>query len=375
MTNTEFMRPKLIGERFEGKAIPLEFLKDFAVLEEMIIEVAKHEFREDHPDRKRTPRGFAEGVTLKLTGIEGGSAIPVIDLFVDTTTRMQQENQKYCEKARDLIISAVAAAENGDTITKYLSGKLLGYFNRMGQSLREGEAMEFVTPSIPVAAKLNRETRLRLVNASASTREIAEETEVRGLIPEVDQDNRRFELQLPGGNKIKAPINPQHRDAILEVFNGYRDEKKALIQGVVVMNLREKLIRFDSVEHVSALEILDIAARIDDLRFLEDGWFEGTGKAPSKEGLDWLETFLKTHYPDETVLPRLYPSPEGDIRAEWWDDQWALSLDIHFANRHGTWHELNLKTDEDEMLDLNLEDEKDWSWLIRRLDKCLGKAT
>ena len=39
MSEPEFMRPRLTGIRFEGKAIPLEFLKDLAVLEEMIINV------------------------------------------------------------------------------------------------------------------------------------------------------------------------------------------------------------------------------------------------------------------------------------------------------------------------------------------------
>ena len=35
-----FLSPRLVGERFVGHAIPLELLKDLAVVEEMIIEVA-----------------------------------------------------------------------------------------------------------------------------------------------------------------------------------------------------------------------------------------------------------------------------------------------------------------------------------------------
>ena len=81
--NTEpFLRPRLTGRRFEGHAIPLEFLKDLAVLEEMIVEVAKWRFLEKNPDRTRSPRGFTKGIELKLTGVEDGSAIAVISLVV-----------------------------------------------------------------------------------------------------------------------------------------------------------------------------------------------------------------------------------------------------------------------------------------------------
>ncbi len=42
MTTIEFMRPRFQGARFEGRCIPLEVLRDLAVLEEMVIEVVGH---------------------------------------------------------------------------------------------------------------------------------------------------------------------------------------------------------------------------------------------------------------------------------------------------------------------------------------------
>ena len=375
MSEHEFMRPRLTGSRFEGKAIPLEFLKDLAVLEEMIVEVAKTEFLKDHPDRKRSPRGFTNGIELKLTGIEDGSAVPVISLVTASPTLFPPVNQKYFEKARNLIVSAIAAAEKGEGITDYLPEKWLSYFDRMGRSLREGEAMEFGPRSGPAPARLDREIRRRLVYASASAREIAEETAVRGLVPEADQDNMRFELQLPDGKKVAAPIAPQHRDTILEVFDGYQAGRKVLIQGVGVVNRGGKLVRFDSIEHINALDPLDIGARLDEIRLLKDGWLEGEGKAPPADGVDWLERTCDLHYPDETVLPHLYPTPEGDIRAEWSNDRWNLSLDIHLADKRGTWHGLDLETDDEETRELGLEDDNAWAWLVEKLETTLGKAS
>lgn len=53
MTSEPFLKPRLTGPRFEGGAIPLEVLADFAVLSEMIIEVVKWKYRKDNPTRKR----------------------------------------------------------------------------------------------------------------------------------------------------------------------------------------------------------------------------------------------------------------------------------------------------------------------------------
>lgn len=371
----EFMRPRFIGKRFEGKSIPLEILKDLAVLEEMIVEVAKNEFLKDHSDRKRSPRGFTDGIELKLTGIEDGSAIPVISLAPNPTTLFPSEARRYFEMARDSIISAIQAAEQGGEVTDHLPERLLSYFNRMGRSLREEEIMELGTPSNPASAKLTRETRRRLVYASTLAQEITEETTIRGLIPEADQDDMRFELQLPDGKKVSAPIALQHRDTILEVFNGYQSKQKVLVQGVGVMNRGGRLIRFDSIEHINILDPLDVGARLDELRLLKDGWLEGESKAPSAEGIDWLEKAFDFHYPDETELPHLYPSPEGGISAEWSNERWDLSLDINLTDKCGTWHGLDLETDDDETHSLNLERNEDWTWLVEKINGKLGRVT
>ena len=50
----------------------------------MIVDVAKWKFFQTNPNRERTPRGFTEGIELKLTGMEEGSAIPIISLCLST---------------------------------------------------------------------------------------------------------------------------------------------------------------------------------------------------------------------------------------------------------------------------------------------------
>ena len=377
MTTQPFLRPRLTGARFEGGAVPLEFLKDLAVLEEMIVEVAKSEFFKDHPKRQRSPRGFTEGIELKLTGIEAGSATPVISLDVTPVTlfRLPPENQEYFERARDSIVNAIDAAEQNRPITDHLPEESLGYFDRFGRSLREGEAIEFVTPGRERRTRFTRETRRRLLLASSRMKELTDETSVRGSVPEADQDNMTFEIQLIEGRRVKAPLDPQHFDTILEAFNNYQNGTRVLLQGIGRFNRNERLLRFDSIEHVTILDPLDISSRIEELRLLKDGWLEGSGKGLSPEGLEWLAKSFSQQFPDDLPLPHLYPMAKGGVQAEWTLGPAEVTLEIDLETRQGDWHLLNTETDAEDSRMLELEEADDWRWFTEEIQRLGGGSS
>lgn len=372
MTTIPFLRPRLTGARFDGHAIPLEFLKDLAVLEEMIAEVAKSAFQTDHPNRKRSPRGFSEGIAMKLTGIEDGSAIPVISLVVASMTLFPPNNQTYFERARDSVIGAISAAEHNLTITDYLPEKTLGYFDRIGRSLRDGEAMEFERPDGLGKTRLTKETRRRLVLASSNLKELTDETTVRGSVPEADQDDMTFELQLLDGRKVKAPIAAQHLDTVLGAFNGYRSGVRILLQGIGLFSRSERLLGFDSIEHASLLDPQDVLSRLDELRQMQDGWLEGRGVALSARGIDWLGEAFSRNYPDELPLPFVYPTEEGGIRLEWAIEPFDVSLDIDLVGHTAGWHALNAQVDAEEEKVIDLSREEAWRWVANQIEAMAG---
>ena len=262
-------------------------------------------------------------------------------------------------------------------------------FGKFGRSLRDDEAIEFTTPSRDTRAKLTKKAWLRLVHASSEGDRLAEETSsraieyesaptipfkalteeaaVRGTVPEADQGHRTFEIQLIDGQKVKAPIPPQHLDTILEALRGYKSGARVLLHGIGRFNRARHLLRFDSIKDVSLLDPLDIAARLDELRLLKDGWLEGGGRALSHKGLDWLSRSFNQHYPEDLPLPYLFPTEEGDVEAEWRLGQKEVSLEIELDNHFGEWHTLDMETNAVSERTLNVNDASNWKWLVEQI--------
>lgn len=402
MNTQPFLCPRLTGARFEGHAIPLEFLKDLAVLEEMIVEGAKAEFLREHRGRQRVPQGFTTGIELKLTGIEEGSAALAISLDAVPDPEFSRQYQTYfnrrdaiiCfERARDAIVGAIGAAEQNQSFADYLPKKILRYFGKFGRSLRDDEAIEFTSPTHDIPTKLTKKSRQRLVLASSEDNrptgrtsffsiirsdaaqeirwfeELTKDIAVRGTVPEADQDKMTFEIQLIARQKVKAPIPLQHLGTILEAFSGYKNGVRVLLQGIGRFNRAKRLLSFDSIEQVSILNPLDISAQLDELRLMKNGWLEGEGLAPPREGLDWLSQVFDDHYPENLPLPYLYPTEEGGVQAEWSFKQNEVSLRIDLGNHAGGWHALNMETDADDSCTLDLDNVEDWNWIGTQIQR------
>ncbi|MBF0611885.1 MAG: hypothetical protein HQL55_12265, partial [Magnetococcales bacterium] len=326
----------------------------------------------EHPGRQRSPRGFTDGISLKLTGIGEGSAVPQVSLFVDTGGISQPslfppENQVYLEQAKERICNAINAAANDENITACLPESLLGYFDPLGRGLRDGEWIEFDPGNVQRPARLDRSTRRKLIFASSQTQELTEEIGLRGSVPEADQERMTFTLQMLSGPRVNAPIVSQHQDAIIQAFNGYRKGTRILIQGVGRYNRSNRLQKIDEIEHVSILDPLDVSARLEEFRSLRDGWLDSKGRAPRKDGLDWLADAFDRHYPEDLPLPYLYPTGEGGIQAEWTLGEHEISLEVNLEAKRAEWQDLNMTTDEEQDKDLNLTEAGDWNWMVEQI--------
>lgn len=346
-----------MGRRFDKHSLPLDMLKDFAALEEMLVEVAKRRYLSANPDRVRSPKGFAKGLELHLVAVEEGSAIPVIALMFSTL--FPPADADYFEQAKEQIVEAIAAAEQGQPPD--LPPELLRYFDRFGRGLREGEAMEFDRQT-GQKASLTPDTRERLLRASQAE-QWTEEVTLKGRIPEVDQADHSFELELRDGAKLKAPLLDLYLDTVLNTTGGYRDGVLVAVKGVIQRDRADRCKGFESVEHITQLDPLDIETRIEELAQLRNGWLDGKGQAPERSALERLVQAFDEHYAPDLPLPYLYPTAEGGVQAEWTLPLWEVSLEIDLPTLAAHYQALHLKTGESRDLDLTLSGEDSAGWM------------
>ena len=377
MPSVEFWRPRLLGARFAESQIPLQVLSDLTALREMLIDVAKWRYLSENPDRQRAPRGFANKIDLKLAGIGDGSAVPIINLTTDEPVMpgIPLPHQHFLEQARDDIAMAVATeAGNGHVPNHaHLPTRFLAYFNRIGRSLREGETLELPRANGSPPALLTTETRQRLLQRS-TVREITRELTLRGTVPEADHERMTFELQQVNGGRVAGSIPEEHYDVIIEAFNGYPNGVKILVNGIGRYDRQGHLSGLDSIDQVTLLDQLDVSARLDELKEMQDGWLDDVGVAPSRQGLDWLSASFESHFPDDLPLPHLYPTPEGGIEAQWFLETNSVILEIHLHNHQGDWLRFAKDDDDDEdSRTLNLDDVEAWQQLTEEIRRLAGE--
>ena len=365
MESEEYLKPKLVGGRFEGHAIPLDFLRDLSALNDIIMEGARAAYFKQNPDRKRLPNGFAGDFILSLSGVEPGSAIPTITLFFTMIGLMPAPTVEFVHQARENLISGVRAAAEDRPPTDYLSPAALTKFKNFGERLRDGEAIEFDDHGTPV--RFTKEVRRKLLLSAPGVEEVTEEIQLRGLVWRTDQKERVFVIKLADGTEVSGPMAGDHYDNIIEATKDYRKGAKIFLQGIGTRNRQGKLIRIDSIENSSVLEPLDIHARLEELRLLKQGWLDGEGEPFDPAGMDWVESSVRDYYTPGTPLPSIFPSPDGQLVFQWRTANASATLEIDLGGRTGYWHVLNLKTKADSDEDLDLGAAAGWNRLVERL--------
>jgi len=361
-------KPELIGDRFADHQVPLEVLKDFAAFEELLMEVAKREYLEDHPDRLRIPKGFTKGVELRLAAIDDGSAI--LTLVVAGGLALM-DTSDYIARAHDKIVDTIANISDGGA--PGLPPELLRYFDRFGRSLLEGESITFHRAQ-GGQSSLTPEVREQLLRASEAE-EWTEETLLKGRVSATFMANGEFELELANGAKLRAPLEHQHHGTVIEAMTEYGHGRTLAVKGVVRKNRNGHLKKFDSIEHVNLLHPLDVETRLEELGTLKDRWLNGKGIAPDRARLKALAENFDKNFDAALPLPHLYPTTEGGVLAEWTLGNWSVSLEIEIGTQTAQYEALHLVSDETSEFTLNLSELAGWTSLndeLRQLTVPVG---
>lgn len=321
-----FIQPRFDGPRYESHTLPVSAAKDLAAYEELVLELAKHLYREKHSDRKKVPKGFAEGFSLHLEKIDEGSAKPTLIAMLAATGTLGFATPLpvELEEARDLI-NRVIATEDGEPFPHEFPKDLYSYFNRIGRSLEEGERIEWAPGNPRNTAALTPVRRKRLLLAHRETYEA--EVEVIGQVEELDSKKSTGVLRTPANEAITVSYDdPFFAD--LKAALG-EDHVAVRLSGVGVFDVNERLTALKEIEQIEILPHFALTCEIEKLAQLSDGWLEGGGTAPKAADLEWLSGEMADQFP-VIDYPSVVPTEEGNVVFEWIRPQARIELEVNF---------------------------------------------
>lgn len=356
----EFVRVRFAGGRFDSHTIPFDVLPDLAAYRELIVEVAKHLYRQRNPDRQRVPKGFVESFQLGLADVvRGNSATALGRRFSPPAEQDAQADLgfplhfEYFEASRNLIDEVIVAANDGQAIPGDLPSDLLKRFNRFGQSLKTGEHTEISHVGVnPV--RYDGTTRKRIVLSANPTYEdnLDQRFTITGgdlhtnTIHVVGEGGEHYDFRVDSVELCEKAIS-RRRHQVRVVGLGSFDRQDRLFK---IVSHRELIFTDDEPRRASD-------ERLDEIARATAGWFDDNNPAPNIHAVETMRLFVNMAISEAGVpAPYLYPLPEGGVTAEWTRGDWEISATVDAESHQIELHGLNTDTDAEvesvvEMLD------------------------
>jgi hypothetical protein len=320
-----FIQPRFVGARFEEHTLPISAAKDLAAYEELVLELAKHLFRERYKAR-RLPKGFANDFSLHISEIDPGSAKPkLVAMMIGAQLSLSLPAE--ITEAKELI-NAVISTAVGTPLPPRFPKDFYSYFNRIGRSLKDGEKIEW-TPDLEEKTTLTPDGRIRLARAYRETYQ-AEMTFV-GLVEELDAKRKSGVLRSAKNEAITFFYSKPFFADLKAALGDSRISARVI--GVGVFDMSENLCEISEIDQLECLPHFEVISKIEALADLNDGWLEGVGAAPTADHLNQLSDSVVKYFPDTLEYPSVAPTQEGNVVFEWIRPHSRIELEINFANK------------------------------------------
>lgn len=358
-----FATPIFRGGRFESNTLPIDVLPDLAAYRDLVVDLAKHLFLQREPGRKRVPRGFVESFQLSLSAVEAGSAGAVLDrIEIEPSVRgllpqagLFSPQADLFDEARNLIEAVIAAAGNKSELPPQFPPHLAKRFNQIGRGLRDDEFVELRGPGKHTGPRYDKSIRKWIVVQQEGRYE--DEVDLVAVLSGGVIDREQITLRLDDGALVDGRC-PQHLVKHALGFAGRRIRVLGLGSYDRIDRL-ERVLRVDDITPIDEEENSGPAAlnlQFDELKLLQRGWFEEDTPPLDPAGLDMFRSFLHSVLGGSDIpLPYLYPTPEGDARAEWSFPEWEVSATAELARRSIVLHATHLRSDAFEERELSMD--------------------
>lgn len=317
----EFVRLRFTGGRFTdgSRGMPVELLGDLAAYQELLLGVARMLFLQKHPNRKRVPKRFEEGLSLRLKRIEDGSVVPILERPANDTLDLGDD---IFDESQQLLEQALAGSKDA-ALLELFSRVPSGPLKAFARDLSDSETVEFLRPSVAPGqgvsyGRIQRRELLRRLTP-------APDEPYEGIVRVVGlaTDSQRVSFKDDEGSSFSGTYEHEQFDALRNGLDAEGFGDQFLVQGVAQFDLDggiKHLRTISSVENVEGelSRYAGLREQLKSIRNLEEGWSDGDGSAVEEATLTMASDLLDALCDDRQPPPAVVSANlDGAVRLEW----------------------------------------------------------
>lgn len=332
-----------IGGRHEKAGMPLEALQELSVFQELLVEVARQEWKEQH-EGKSPPSDVASSVELRLERIHDSSTVPI---FIDRASLLPDTDT--LDRARDGLVRLLAFVEEKlrfpDT-----SDAIRTLLRKFGRTLQGNEQIVVSRPDGSRSATYTKELRVAALAASRTEVRPSSLGHVLGSVVKNEPSKGKFEFHTIDGRTIDGFYADDTMEKRLASYLCSVGEAGA------VLKLSAGWSHIGDGVPVKILDVTDVqfifdgdapwGGRLRELGALSPGWLSGAGESIAPAALKDAAKLLKRLRARTDALPGIFPTPEGYLQLEYPDEGSNLEVTVSGSGTFDVYY-LNLQTDEE----------------------------
>ncbi|MGB2756553.1 MAG: hypothetical protein WBD02_02690 [Acidimicrobiia bacterium] len=317
----EFVRLRFTGGRFVDPSLgmPVELLADLTAYRELLLGIARRLYLQKHPNRKRVPKRFEDGLCLRLKSIEAGSVVPVLERPVGETFDLGddifEESQKLLEQALD--------GSEDNALLQLFSSVPSGPLKAFVRDLSTDEMVEVLRPGVKPGSGIwyGRRQRSDLLRRLLPASDEPYEGIVR--VVGLATDSQRVTFRDDVDSSFSGSYEHEQFEGLRNGLDADGFGDRFLVHGIAQMDHNGGIKHLRTIVSIENVEV-DLACyailreSLNKIRQLEEGWLDGDGVSVDDRTVNIASDLLDALCDDRQPPPAAVSATlEGAVRLEW----------------------------------------------------------